>query len=299
MISAAQMMHRERAAPPTHRGARPGASLPAALRRDLEPAFGNDFAGVRVHTDAEAARKARRIGAGAFTVGRDIWSAPGAHAPATPEGHRLLAHELTHVVQQGAVASGRPADPVRTHPRAVRRQVDPDTQQPTDQPVALQSGSGPGFTIHIDRAAAQPCDASGSASSRGLFPFSAMGRLEHFCSRPADCPLRIRFYIDAAAILRPRPFQPLVLSVIADFAPSGRSPWRIDNLVDPRSGYRGAGWRLGPAFGDLPFGDLLAPSSSQSGALAVRVPTSDPDTGRTSSTSTASPVCWCPALERR
>jgi hypothetical protein len=78
-----------------------GAPLPAATRAMFEPRFGASFGRVRVHTDSRAERTASSINARAFTVGRDIAFAPGQYAPHSGEGQRLLAHELTHVVQQG------------------------------------------------------------------------------------------------------------------------------------------------------------------------------------------------------
>jgi hypothetical protein len=69
----------------------------------MEVAFGHDFSAVRVHRDGDAARR----GARALTLGNDIILAPGTHAPGTPEGRHLLAHELAHVVQQaGRTPSG-------------------------------------------------------------------------------------------------------------------------------------------------------------------------------------------------
>jgi hypothetical protein len=56
---------------------------------------------VRIHADARAAEAARAVRARAFTWGRNVVFAPGEYAPGTPRGRRLLAHELTHVVQQG------------------------------------------------------------------------------------------------------------------------------------------------------------------------------------------------------
>jgi hypothetical protein len=69
---------------------------------------GFDFSRIRVHTDDQAAESARSLNAQAYTVGRDIVFAEGQYAPHTTAGQRLLAHELTHVVQQqaGAVPSG-------------------------------------------------------------------------------------------------------------------------------------------------------------------------------------------------
>jgi outer membrane protein OmpA-like peptidoglycan-associated protein len=80
--------------------------LDTATRSLFESRFGHDFSGVRVHTDARAAESARAVGALAYTVGRNIAFGAGQYAPASSVGRALLAHELTHVVQQaGAAAS--------------------------------------------------------------------------------------------------------------------------------------------------------------------------------------------------
>jgi len=85
------------------------------VRAQMERRIGHDFGDVRVHADAEAASAARRVGASAFTVGRDIYFGSGKYDAATREGRRLLAHELVHVVQQ--TAAGPPgADVVQRRP---------------------------------------------------------------------------------------------------------------------------------------------------------------------------------------
>ena len=86
----------------------PGTALETVSRRSFERRFGREFGNVRVHTDPEAAASARSIHARAYTVGNHIVFGAGRFAPATSEGERLLAHELTHVVQQGG---GRPSRP--------------------------------------------------------------------------------------------------------------------------------------------------------------------------------------------
>ena len=68
----------------------------------MEPRFGHDFGKVRVHSDSRAAESARAVNARAFTVGHDIVLGAGQLEPGTAAGQRLLAHELTHVVQQSA-----------------------------------------------------------------------------------------------------------------------------------------------------------------------------------------------------
>jgi outer membrane protein OmpA-like peptidoglycan-associated protein len=77
-----------------------GASLPAAIRSFMEPRFGYDFGGVRVHADHHLAP---RLQARAFTVGSNIFFAPGEFQPHTRSGQHIISHELTHTIQQGAV----------------------------------------------------------------------------------------------------------------------------------------------------------------------------------------------------
>ena len=84
----------------------PGQPLDARTRSFFEPRFGYDFSRVRVHTDARAAESARAVGAQAYTVGADVAFAPGQFAPDTGAGKKLLAHELTHTIQQGSGAFG-------------------------------------------------------------------------------------------------------------------------------------------------------------------------------------------------
>lgn len=79
----------------------PGQPLDSATRAFMEPRFGHDFGEVRVHADTKAARSARAVDALAYTLGSDVVFGAGLYAPGTAEGRRLLAHELTHVVQQG------------------------------------------------------------------------------------------------------------------------------------------------------------------------------------------------------
>jgi hypothetical protein len=77
-----------------------GAALPESVRSFMESRFNADFSAVRVHTDGHAQQLAKSVNAQAFTVGRDIVFGAGRYSPATDSGKRLLAHELTHVVQQ-------------------------------------------------------------------------------------------------------------------------------------------------------------------------------------------------------
>ena len=89
-----------------------GQSLPEYVRTFFGPRFGYDFSHVRVHTDAHAVETARALNAQAFTVGGDIVFGAGQYAPESHRGKTLLAHELTHVVQQDGGATSARSVPV-------------------------------------------------------------------------------------------------------------------------------------------------------------------------------------------
>jgi hypothetical protein len=106
----------------------PGQPLDAATRAFMEPRFGHDFGAVRVHTDTRAAQSAQAVNALAYTVGRDVVFGAGQYAPHTQDGKHLMAHELTHVVQQGARPTGptgvsAPAEPAEREADSVAHSV--------------------------------------------------------------------------------------------------------------------------------------------------------------------------------
>lgn len=101
-----------------------GRSLPAGERSFMERRLGHDFGSVRVHTGDGAVAAAQAVEARAFTVGSDVVFGAGQYRPGTPAGRRLLAHELTHVVQQQQ-ASPAPATGVLQRDLA-RRPPSPD-----------------------------------------------------------------------------------------------------------------------------------------------------------------------------
>lgn len=77
-----------------------GQPLPDSVREYFEPRFGCDFSQVRIHADSQATESARVVNAQAYTLGSDIVFGSGQYSPGTIEGRWLVAHELTHVVQQ-------------------------------------------------------------------------------------------------------------------------------------------------------------------------------------------------------
>jgi hypothetical protein len=94
-----------------------GQSLSENIREPMEQAFGADFSGVKVHTDGQSDQLNQSIQARAFTTGQDIFFREGQYDPGSQGGQELLAHELTHVVQQnGMVQLQRQPKPVQEKP---------------------------------------------------------------------------------------------------------------------------------------------------------------------------------------
>ncbi len=126
----------------------PGGALAPAVRHDMEQRFGHDFSRVRVHTDAAAQRSAAELGAHAYTLGRSIVFGRGQYAPASAAGARLLAHELTHVVQQaGAPARHGVIRRSERDPDEVAAALKEDQTLAERAAAALKSGK-PDFVAH-------------------------------------------------------------------------------------------------------------------------------------------------------
>lgn len=89
-----------------------GSSLEPKIKGQLETAMGADFTGVKIHTGTQADRLSQSIQAKAFTTGKDVFFKQGAYDPSSRSGQELIAHELTHVVQQGGSAVQRQSEPV-------------------------------------------------------------------------------------------------------------------------------------------------------------------------------------------
>jgi hypothetical protein len=105
-----------------------GQALDSTVRRKMDRAFGSDFSGVRVHTDDRADRLNRSLDARAFTTGKDVFFRQGEYQPGSPAGNKLLAHELTHVVQQtenvrAKMTIGQPGDRYEQEADRVAEQV--------------------------------------------------------------------------------------------------------------------------------------------------------------------------------
>jgi hypothetical protein len=101
-----------------------GKPLDENVRRQMEQGFGADFSGVRVHTGQQADTLNRSLNARAFTTGKDIFFGKGEYQPKTFGGKKLLAHELTHTVQQSG--AGLQRAPLHDSAVAVQRNLDDD-----------------------------------------------------------------------------------------------------------------------------------------------------------------------------
>jgi len=127
-----------------------GSPLDGAALAKMESGFGHDFSQVRVHTDTRADESAQAVQARAYTMGNDIVFREGEYQPHSTDGQRLLAHELTHVVQQGGASEGlqaklevsQPGDPAEVEAESVADEVmtapDPEVKTDAVQRKSLQ-----------------------------------------------------------------------------------------------------------------------------------------------------------------
>ena len=135
--------------------ASPGQRLDAATRAFFEPRFGHDFSSVRVHAGTAAAQSANEMGARAFTVGNNIVFGTGQLSPGTQDGRRLLAHELTHVIQQrtGIVSRQiiqRAKIPYGPLTWADFKAQPPNNRNPAEGAGILSAFDIPGFAVSPD-----------------------------------------------------------------------------------------------------------------------------------------------------
>jgi Domain of unknown function (DUF4157) len=147
--------------------------LDAATRTEIEPQLGVDLGGVRVHADAEAATAAKALDANAFTIDRDVYFGAGRYEPHGSEGRRLLAHELSHVVQQGG---GNPERGLSATRSGVQRDG-----PPSDKPPDKDQDKGPKvqrtFTLPSELLAPMKLQPPSLLAPKPFLPFSGDKRL--------------------------------------------------------------------------------------------------------------------------
>lgn len=125
-----------------------GKPLEETARSFLEARLGQSFRNVRIHTGAEAARSARAVGAAAYTVGDQIVFGEGRYQPDTLPGLQLLAHEITHVAQQGPVSRTAPPARVAEAGHACESEAQRVTAAVMDGSGARPSGRTSRRTLH-------------------------------------------------------------------------------------------------------------------------------------------------------
>ena len=161
-----------------------GQPLAQAVGSQIGGALGADFSAVKVHTDATADNLNRSLSAQAFTLGSDVFFSQGAYSPGTASGQQLLAHELTHVVQQGAAPSARAAQ----GPAAIQRYTTIQPQESTTTKTAFQStltgDAVAGYQVSYKpvNVAAQPLNLSASGE---LAIYSSTASVTSFFISPA------------------------------------------------------------------------------------------------------------------
>jgi len=171
----------------------PGRPLDAATRSRMEPRFGYDFSQVRIHSDNRASESARAVNANAYTAGHHVAFGEGKYAPGTSGGQRLLAHELTHVVQQasgpvagkeigGGLHLSHPSDRFERKAAAEGANVDRDPDLPGSRAnaIPLPARKQPG-TTYVQRdslglSTGAPDEGKGSVNqAAALSSFAAVG----------------------------------------------------------------------------------------------------------------------------
>jgi Domain of unknown function (DUF4157) len=164
----------------------PGQPLAAKTRAFMEPRFGHDFSGLRVHTDAKSVESARVVNALAYTVGRDIVFGSSHVASDTRQGRELIAHELAHVVQQSQNAAPRAPQsfggdehgPAETEADRVADRI---IEGEPGGPVSAQPGPSLHRKVNVDK----PKDFIANPTGKGLVQTNAQtveGYLQTLCS---------------------------------------------------------------------------------------------------------------------
>ena len=237
-----------------------GTPLVEPLRQDMERRFARDFSAVRVHTNLSAEKSAFDVGAKAYTVGGHIVFAGDHFDPLSPGGRRLIAHELTHVVQQGKAppltSDGSAKDPDQTHSSGLTSHHGPMLQrQAADAAARLNAALSVGNWADAARSLAELPEADALSALRQLNP-AARQQLR-----------------DAARRLDPSPDNPVTrwIEQVGVAAPGGDVASAAPVGAAPAAdiGSMSAAEKLGRAYGFANFreealrqlGDLFAPRS--------------------------------------
>lgn len=137
----------------------PGQPLDAQTRAFMEPRFGHNFSDAHIHNDGKASESARVVNARAFTLEDNVAFAAGQYSPGTTEGQRLLAPELTHVIQQnGAITQPTSQLEVSSPTDPLEQEAERSAENITRASASVVPVNGPDFTqvrIHTDARAVE------------------------------------------------------------------------------------------------------------------------------------------------
>ncbi|MDT8323996.1 MAG: DUF4157 domain-containing protein, partial [Bacteroidota bacterium] len=220
-----------------------GNPLPESTREYMETRFGADFSGVRVHTDARAQEMNRDIHAHAFTHGSDIYFNSGRYDPDSSGGKTLLAHELTHTIQQGASPAQHDAAAVPVQRRVQRR----TPMQPAAGSSAAGSSAAGSSAAGSSAAGSSAARSSAARSSAAGSSAARSSAVQDTLQRSASPP-----QLDHAVTLAQEEEGKVVAN---DVGPDGyRVGWERlieyfetsfgkDKIVDAPSGVQGTVWR--------------------------------------------------------
>ena len=165
----------------------PGQPLDVATRSNMEPRFGHDFRSVRVHADSKAAESARAVNALAYTVGRDVVFGAGQFSPTSTAGRKLIAHELTHVVQQQGASTSIPDE----------LQIG----SPSDA-SELEAAAAPDKFVSLGSLAGSAATRARQQVSRQINPMEERAPLSRESRRHAGSPLPYRQATELAECIR-------------------------------------------------------------------------------------------------
>ena len=175
--------------------------MPQPLQRSMESRFSHDFGSVRIHAGDEANQSAQAMGANAYAVGTDIVFAEGQYAPETPSGERLLAHELTHVAQQGQ--SSDPVADIDDSSSALTFSHPADSAEMEAERAAGRVASGESVAVESGPTATVSRDLTdwltGSAAVSGMLPSAADDAVAGDAA-PASAPAAAAPAASAAAV---------------------------------------------------------------------------------------------------
>jgi len=146
----------------------PGKPLDETARAVMEPAFGHDFSGVRLHIDARAGESALAVNANAYTVGRHIVFGAQQYQPHDASNRRLLAHELAHVVQQERATSVSSQLTIGPAGDSLEQEADLAASRATEESFAVPTMSASGSVQRLQRDLATPPPAVDAAAQPDL-----------------------------------------------------------------------------------------------------------------------------------